>query len=113
MHSSLSASFGSYRGRNLCIAKQRVSSPFTSMHLVLPFFALSCLHNAGNVAAGGARQIRIVHGNALDADVDDATAAFVYLVPAGMKSLKEALVSMLQRGARVVTYGACCAISSR
>eukprot|EP00903_Cladosiphon_okamuranus_P008697 g8333.t1 len=49
-------------------------------------------------------KIDIVHGNVLDTDIDDATAVFVYLVPAGMKLLKQALVSRLQGGARVVTY---------
>ncbi len=55
----------------------------------------------------GKKQIDIVHGNVLDTNIDDATAAFVYLVPAGMAALKDALLGILKRGARVVTYGEC------
>ena len=71
-----------------------------------------CLQTSVNFGPGGGTQIDIVHGNVLDTDIDDATAVFVYLVPAGIKLLKQALVSRLHRGARVVTYGACCFESS-
>lgn len=50
-------------------------------------------------------QIRIIHGNVVDIDPTGATAVFVYLVPAGMVAVREALVSLLNTGARVVTYG--------
>ncbi|CAM9247612.1 unnamed protein product [Pylaiella littoralis] len=49
-------------------------------------------------------RINVVHGNVLDSDIAEATGVFVYLVPAGMLALKEALVSRLKAGARVVTY---------
>ncbi|CBJ26045.1 conserved unknown protein [Ectocarpus siliculosus] len=49
-------------------------------------------------------KIKVVHGNVLDVDIVEATAVFIYLVPAGMAALKEALVSALRAGARVVTY---------
>lgn len=49
----------------------------------------------------------IIHGNVLATDIVEATGVFVYLVPAGMSALKEALVSRLRAGARVVTYGEC------
>lgn len=50
-------------------------------------------------------QISIVHGNVLDVDPTGATAVFVYLIPAGMLAVREALVALLKAGARVVTYG--------
>lgn len=53
----------------------------------------------------GGGKIKIVHGNVLDVDATEATAVFVYLIPAGMAAVKEALVSLLRTGARVVTYG--------
>lgn len=53
----------------------------------------------------GERQIKIVHGNVLGIDAADATAAFVYLLPAGMAAVKETLVSLLKRGGRVASYG--------
>lgn len=80
------------------------------MHLIRTLSPASACKTAGNFGAGGGRQIDIVHGNVLDTDIDDATAVFVYLVPAGVKLLKQALVSRLQRGARVVTYGAYCVV---
>ena len=46
----------------------------------------------------------VVNDNVLNVDLSDATAVFVYLVPEGMKALREMLVSLLGRGARVVTY---------
>lgn len=51
------------------------------------------------------RQIEIIHGNVLDIDTAEATVVFVYLVPAGLAALKEALVSLLRAGARVASYG--------
>ncbi|CAN0254504.1 unnamed protein product [Scytosiphon promiscuus] len=50
------------------------------------------------------QRISIVHGNVLDASIGEATAVFVYLVPAGMVALKDGLVSLLRAGARIVTY---------
>ncbi|KAG5176977.1 S-adenosyl-L-methionine-dependent methyltransferase [Tribonema minus] len=48
--------------------------------------------------------VTIQHGNALEADLSNATAAFVYLVPKGMAQLRGKLEGLLQRGGRVVTY---------
>lgn len=50
-------------------------------------------------------QITILHANVLDVDPTGATAVFVYLVPAGMLAVREALIALLKAGARVVTYG--------
>eukprot|EP01039_Chlorochromonas_danica_P008387 gene8387-9245_t len=50
-------------------------------------------------------RISIIHGNALDIDFSTATAIFLYLLPAGMKALKERLVQALERGVRIVSYG--------
>lgn len=49
--------------------------------------------------------MKIVHGNVMDIDAGEATAVFIYLVPAGMVAVKEAVVSLLRTGSRVVTYG--------
>jgi hypothetical protein len=49
--------------------------------------------------------IQVLHDNVLNIDVSDATALFVYLVPDGMKKMREALINAIERGARVVTYG--------
>ncbi|CAM9245659.1 unnamed protein product [Laminaria digitata] len=49
-------------------------------------------------------KIKIIHGNVLDIDADEATVVFIYLVPAGMAAVKEAMVSLLRAGARVATY---------
>jgi hypothetical protein len=51
----------------------------------------------------GAR-VEVRHGNALTTDVGEASALFVYLVPAGMKQVKPKLLEAMARGARVVTY---------
>jgi SAM-dependent methyltransferase len=49
-------------------------------------------------------QVTVQHANALDVDLDAATAAFVYLVPKGMAQLRGKLEGLLRRGGRVVTY---------
>lgn len=51
-------------------------------------------------------QASVIHGNVLDADYSDATALFVYLVPAGMKALRDTLVALMteNKEVRVVTY---------
>jgi hypothetical protein len=43
----------------------------------------------------------------MDFSLEDATAIFVYLVPAGMAAVKPALENALARGVRIVTYGNC------
>lgn len=58
----------------------------------------------GNHVRGGV-QVCIIHGNVVDVGAAEATAVFVYLVPAGMAAVKNTLVSLLRAGARVVTYG--------
>jgi hypothetical protein len=51
-------------------------------------------------------QVSIVHANVLDVDISAATIIFVYLVPEGMKAMRDTLVrAMDERGVRVVTYG--------
>ena len=53
-------------------------------------------------------QVSIVHANVLDVDISPASAIFVYLVPEGMRAMRDRLLeAMDQRGVRVVTYGAC------
>ena len=49
--------------------------------------------------------IQVLHDNVLNIDISDATVLFVYLVPDGMKKMREALINAIERGARVVTYG--------
>ena len=56
--------------------------------------------------AGMQDRISIIHGNVLDADVEDATVVFVYLVPKGMALLKDVFHRIVARGGRIVSYGA-------
>eukprot|EP01031_Cornospumella_fuschlensis_P029598 gene29598-35731_t len=49
-------------------------------------------------------QIILLHDNVLNVDFDSATAIFVYLLPEGMKQLKDKFVSLLDRGVRIVSY---------
>lgn len=85
------------------------SLTLTRVHATRPLLLLSAGETAGNFTGVtlGRNQINVVHGNVLDSDIAEATGVFVYLVPAGMLALKEALVSRLKAGARVVTYGEC------
>jgi len=46
----------------------------------------------------------VINDNVLNVDLHDATAVFAYLVPEGMKALREVFVALLERGVRVVTY---------
>ena len=55
-------------------------------------------------AAGLGDRITVRHANVLDVSIADATAAFVYLVPKGMKLVAPALRELIERGGRVVTY---------
>ncbi|CAM9170245.1 unnamed protein product [Chrysoparadoxa australica] len=48
--------------------------------------------------------VTIRHSNVLDEDFSQATALFIYLVPEGMRALKDKLIAMLQNGTRIVTY---------
>mmetsp|Transcript_29622 Transcript_29622/g.50007 ORF Transcript_29622/g.50007 Transcript_29622/m.50007 type:complete len:202 (+) Transcript_29622:40-645(+) len=50
-------------------------------------------------------KVNIVHANVLDVDISPATIIFIYLVPEGMRAMREALVSAIEdRAVRVVTY---------
>ena len=46
----------------------------------------------------------VFHVNILNADIADAGAIFVYLVPEGIRAIKEMLLSALDRNVRIVTY---------
>lgn len=50
-------------------------------------------------------QVRLVHDNVLNVDFSSATAVFVYLLPEGMKLLKDRFLDVLARGGRIVSYG--------
>jgi hypothetical protein len=65
-----------------------------------------CERARANVASSGlsSGQVSILHQSVLDADLSQATALFVYLVPEGIAKLRPALLQAMQRGARVVTY---------
>ena len=53
-----------------------------------------------------AERCKVVHENVLNTDLSDATAIFIYLVPEGMKALRETLIELLkkEKGVRIVTY---------
>ena len=65
-----------------------------------------CERARANVASSGlsSGQVSILHQSVLDADLSQATALFVYLVPEGIAKLRPVLLKAMQRGARVVTY---------
>ena len=52
------------------------------------------------------QQATVIHGNVLDFNYSDATALFVYLVPTGMKALRDTLIALMteNKEVRVVTY---------
>jgi predicted AAA+ superfamily ATPase len=41
----------------------------------------------------------------LNVDITPATVIFVYLVPEGLKKMRDALINAIQRGVRIVSYG--------
>lgn len=51
------------------------------------------------------QQVSIIHGNALDCELDDAGAIFVYLVPKGLQALCPKLHACLRRDVKIVSYG--------
>mmetsp|Transcript_14169 Transcript_14169/g.23578 ORF Transcript_14169/g.23578 Transcript_14169/m.23578 type:complete len:202 (+) Transcript_14169:1-606(+) len=58
-----------------------------------------------NSGASSEQQIQLLHDNVLNIPFEaDADAIFVYLVPQGMKLLRDRLLIALARGARIVTY---------
>lgn len=50
-------------------------------------------------------KIQIIHDNVLNIDISSATVIFVYLVPEGIRKMKNTLLEALSRGVRIVTYG--------
>ena len=50
-------------------------------------------------------QAQVIHANVLDVDITEATVIFLYLVPTGIAAMKDTLLSALDRGVRIVTYG--------
>lgn len=54
-----------------------------------------------------AEQITILHDNVLNIDFDNATKLFIYLIPDGIKQLKDKLVNALERDVIIVTYVFC------
>ena len=60
---------------------------------------------AKRLAAEVGVPVQVLLGDAAEHDFSDATAVFVYLVPAGLRLLMPRLTEALCRGARVVSYG--------
>lgn len=52
-----------------------------------------------------ADKVALKHGNVLEEEFEDATAIFMYLLPAGMRLLKDRLTRLLDNGCRIVSYG--------
>ena len=50
-------------------------------------------------------QVELRHGNVLEEEFEDAPAIFMYLLPAGMRLLKDRLTTLLDNGCRIVSYG--------
>jgi len=49
--------------------------------------------------------ILLIHADVQTVDFSDGTAFFIYLVPKGIATLRPVLINLLERGARIVTYG--------
>lgn len=51
--------------------------------------------------------VTIVHNSVENIDFSEATVLFIYLVPEGIKAIRDKLIRALDRGVRIVTYGKC------
>lgn len=56
------------------------------------------------MAEGYESRAQVVHGNVIGCKIDNASAIFIYLVPEGLKALKNDLLAALERNVRIVTY---------
>jgi hypothetical protein len=57
------------------------------------------------ISSSSVDQAQVIHANVLDVDFSNATAIFIYLVPEGIAAIRESLLSAIERGVRIVTYG--------
>lgn len=60
--------------------------------------------NLGIIEAGVVDRVSILHLDATVADISDATAIFIYLVPEGIKAMLPKLLEALANGTRIVSY---------
>lgn len=49
-------------------------------------------------------QATVLHDNVMDVDIENASYLFIYLVPEGIRAIREKLLAALARDAKVVTY---------
>ncbi len=54
--------------------------------------------------AGQRKKVKIIRKNFFDADIEDATVIFMYLVPKALARLKPKLLKELKPGTRIVTF---------
>jgi hypothetical protein len=73
-------------------------------HALPPKACVSPPHAPSPPPAGVTQLVRIVHGNALEADLSDATVVFLYLLPKGNARIAAKLAAELRPGARIVTH---------
>ena len=48
--------------------------------------------------------VSILHDSVENISFDEATVLFIYLVPEGIKAIRDKLIAALNRGVRIVTY---------
>ena len=60
--------------------------------------------DTNNIELNISNRITLLHDNVLNISLLPATHIFIYLVPEGMKALREQLCDALRRGVRIVTY---------
>ena len=64
-----------------------------------------CERARGNINMNGySSRVTVLHANVMNADIADASAVFVYLVPEGIRAIEEILLSALDRNVKIVTY---------
>jgi precorrin-6B methylase 2 len=49
-------------------------------------------------------QATVLHENVMDADLENASSLFIYLVPEGIRAIEEKLLAALARDVKIVTY---------
>lgn len=64
-----------------------------------------CTRALENISNHGcALQATVIHDNVMNVNIGDASSLFIYLVPEGIRAIREILLAALARDAKIVTY---------
>lgn len=64
-----------------------------------------CARALRNIRDGGyGFQATVLHGNVMDVDLENASSLFIYLVPEGIRAIREKLLAALTQDVKIVTY---------